>query len=150
MSDLKGFDDIKKRLATLPAKIEKNILRSAVRQGAQTVRKAANVTGGASSLEIGSSRTTERRYKAVAAGVRFKKEKFYLMFVDETGAAPHEIKPGKKGALANVDEGFFTLKAVQHPGIPEFNEVSKTLEEKEGEIIEGVRKQIEKRLDKEI
>jgi hypothetical protein len=99
-------------------------------------------------LEIGSSRTTERKYKAVAAGVRFKKEKFYLMFVDETGAKQHEIKPGKKGALVNRDEGFFSLKAVTHPGLPEFNEVSKALEENQDKIIDSVRVQIEKRLDK--
>ena len=72
------------------------------------------------------------------------------MWVDETGAKPHEIKPGKKGALANLDEGFFTLKAVQHPGIPEFNEVSKLLEERQMEIIESVRRQIEKRLDQQL
>lgn len=116
MSDLvhvKGLSELQKFLDQLPAKVEKNVLRGALRAGANVVRADAvgriHSRSGvlAKSLKVG----TKSRGSKVTAAVRTKV--FYAKWV-EYGTKPHVIKASDGGALA-IGGGYY--KAVNHPGI---------------------------------
>lgn len=109
---VKGLRELDRVLQEVPIKLERNVLRGALRAGAGPIRDAAranihHVSGElAKSLKIG----TRARGGVVTASVRTRL--FYAPFV-EFGTQPHEIRPKNRAALA---VGGLFLESVQHPG----------------------------------
>lgn len=112
-----GLAALQKFLDTLPVKMERSIMRSALRAGANVVRAAAQtnvpVDSGAlrASLDASKALTTSTRGGVVTAKVRTKV--FYAKFI-EYGTRPHTITARDGGAL-RFGGGFY--KSVDHPGI---------------------------------
>lgn len=108
-----GLSDLQKVLNELPAKLEANILRSALREGAkvvyaETVHRAPAKSGAlVASLKIGT------RLRRGVATAYVKTNIFYARFI-EYGAAAHEIKPKNHKSLFIA--GLFR-EVVEHPGI---------------------------------
>lgn len=123
--NVKGLSDLAKALDTLPAKIQNNLMRGALRAGAKLVMAEAQHTAafadrtGAlrASLRIGTKLTKTGVMANVSAG-KGKKGKdgkkataaFYARFI-EYGTKPHEIRAKKGGLLA------IGVSHVHHPGI---------------------------------
>lgn len=109
---IKGFKELDGFLQTLPAKMEKNVLRGGLRAGMNAVLPVArqNVHSVSGALAASLKIRTDGRGGRVTAKVYTKV--FYAKFV-EYGTKPHVIK-AKDGALA-FGGGFAT--EVNHPGI---------------------------------
>jgi HK97 gp10 family phage protein len=108
----RGLSDLQAFLDKLPAKIERNVVRGALRAGANVVKPIAqanihDVSGHlAASLKV----TTQSRGGRVTASVYTRE--FYAHFV-EYGTGPHRIAAYRAGAL--VINGRL-VKSVEHPG----------------------------------
>jgi HK97 gp10 family phage protein len=133
---VKGLSELNRFLQQLPAKLEQNVMRGALRRGARVIMLEAKrlapvgptsmenmrLYGGYSgalrdSIRITSTRLHEGRVIAtVAAGGETKRgaDVYYAHFV-EFGTAAHTIKAPKGGALEFAG-GWYT--SVQHPGTP--------------------------------
>jgi HK97 gp10 family phage protein len=141
---VKGLDQLQKLLDTLPAKIERNILRSALRQGAKVVQTQAiaNVPKQSGELRDSLKIGTRARGGIVTASVRTKV--FYGKFV-EFGTAAHNIS-SKKGWLSF---GGIFAKSVAHPGAKPHPFLRPALDATASAAVVAVGEQIKKRLTKE-
>ncbi len=156
MADLvnvKGLSDLQGLLDKLPAKIEQNILRGALRQGANVIKAEAqsqlasaghNKTG---QLSKGLKVATRSKGGVVTATVSAKGKHGYVARWIEYGTAAHTI------AAKNGKELFFAgsfVKSVRHPGIinpkPFFRPA---MDGKAGDAVIAVGEAIKKRLTKE-
>lgn len=121
--NVKGLADLQAALDSLPAKIEANIMRAAVRAGAKVIAKAAQAAVPdrrgvlRDSVRFGAKvdRVGGKIVGYVRAGGRGKKSKktaFYARMV-EFGTAAHLIaaRPGKHLAIGG---GYYQV--VHHPG----------------------------------
>jgi HK97 gp10 family phage protein len=115
MADLKhvkGLAQLESFLLELPAKIERNILRGALRAGARLIQKQAQANVSrrsgktAASIKVG----TRAEGGRVIAYVRVKDHKGAWL---EYGTRPHAIKPKNRKALAI---GGNVVEQVSHPG----------------------------------
>ena len=135
---VKGLADLQKFLYQLPAKLEQNILRGALRAGAKLVLEAAkqnaasivgdpsetnkkryNLYAGALRDSIRISTRIDKRKKQVVASVKAggKSKKtgadvFYAHIIEFTGARPHSVKKG-----ASLRSGKYQYKESMHPGM---------------------------------
>lgn len=170
----KGGAELQKLLNTLPAKIERNIMRSALRQGANIIKQAAqenirNVSGDlAKSVRI----SVKARGGKVAASVKAGDEKAFYPHMVEFGTAKHFIKVSdearytrktrkgrKKVSVGTINKmvargslvinGNFVGASVIHPGAAPHPFMRPAADEKTGEAIQAVVTQIRKRLTKE-
>lgn len=109
---VKGLRELQAFLDTLPAKIEKNIMRTAMRAGAKVVKDAAvqNVPVKSGALRKSLKVSTKARGATVSASVRTRV--FHAHFI-EFGTAAHVIS-GKNGGWLRFGGGF--AKSVYHPG----------------------------------
>ena len=110
--NIKGMAELSKLLKELPEKVQRNVVRSALRAGAKPILEEAKanapVDSGAlrDSLEI----ATSGKGGVPTATVRTKL--FYARFI-EYGTAPHAI-PALSGSALTVDDKL--LDHVYHPG----------------------------------
>jgi HK97 gp10 family phage protein len=108
---VKGLSELQKLLDTLPAKVEANILRGALRAGMKPVleearENAARDTGEmADGLKVG----TKKKGVQVVASIAAKGPHGFLAPFVEFGTAGHTI-PGP------LVIGGVTIRAVDHPG----------------------------------
>lgn len=131
---IKGLSDLQKALDTLPAKIEQNVMRGALRAGAKLIQgearqlvpigapsaRNAAIYGGRRGLLQESIRIKTRARqgtvtsKVVAGGkVKGGGDAYYGFMVEKTGAKPHIIKARKGGKLSF---GGGVHSSVAHPG----------------------------------
>jgi HK97 gp10 family phage protein len=133
---VKGLDELQKFLDTFPDKLQKNIMRGALRAGARTIMKQAKdnvpvgppsstnkkIYGGYAGALRDSIRVASRRNKgnqvmvSVVAGGKVKKtgaNVFYAHII-EYGAASHTITA--KG-MKSISFGGMFFQTVQHPGM---------------------------------
>lgn len=119
MSDLihvRGLAELQKLLDTLPAKLEKNVLRGSLRAGMNTVKPLAqagvhSVSGVlAKGLKVG---TNTKGGRVTATLKATGKHAFIGHMLEFTGAVPHMILPKIKKALEIGGKAFV---AVHHPG----------------------------------
>lgn len=109
-----GLDELNRYLQELPVKMERNVLRGALRQAANVIKPVAaanihNVSGElAKSLKV---RTGSKGGKVTA---HVYTRVFYAPLVEYKGAAPHTIKPKNKRALVINGQVF---RWAQHPGM---------------------------------
>jgi len=115
---VKGLSELRKALQELPDKIEKNILRGALRAGANAMKKAAQDKVPVHSGALRDSIRVKSYSKKNAAGrlhmniVAGDKKAYYAHMV-EFGTAAHFIKPKSRKSL------FFAglaREVVDHPG----------------------------------
>ena len=165
--NIRGGRELQEFLNTLPAKVEKNILRSALGAGAREMAKeireralvgppsskGARLYGG----YAGALRDSVKVYTKVAkggkivAGIRVggKNKKgadvFYAHII-EFGSRPHLIKAKRGGALFIAGS---LIKEVMHPGTRPQPFVRPAFDAKATEAIAAVAAQIRKRLTKE-
>lgn len=143
--NIKGGRELDAFLQTLPVKVEKNIMRSALRAGVRVIADEAKrnvpvVTGETrKSLKVG---TSAKRGK-VKAYVRSNLQKAIWI---EFGTAAHVINHKAKEALAF---GGTVTESVQHPGAKAKPYMRPALDAKANVAIVAVGEQVKRRLTKE-
>lgn len=170
--NIRGGRELQKFLNTLPANIEKNIMRSALGAGARVVAKeirarapvgppsdeGARIYGGYAGALRDSVRVTTkvRRDGKIVAGVRVGgkgksgADVFYAHMV-EFGTRPHTIKARPGGALS-FGGGSRTagpIVEVMHPGTRPQPFVRPAFDAVTSSAVSAVAEQIRKRLTKE-
>lgn len=113
--NVKGLSELQAFLDQLPAKMEANIMRAAMRQGANVVLAEAktNVPTKTGLLRDGLKVSTSSRRGVVTAKVKARGKHAYLARFVEYGTAAHFIKP--KNAKSLFIAGLFS-NGVDHPG----------------------------------
>jgi HK97 gp10 family phage protein len=110
---VKGLSDLQRFLDELPAKVERNALRGALRAGANVIKPVAqanihSISGAtAKSLKV----RTDARGGRVTASVYTRY--FVGRLLEYTGAKPHRITPAIAKAISI---GGHAYSAVNHPG----------------------------------
>jgi len=171
LTKFKGGKELQDFLNTLPAKIERNIMRSALGQGANVIAKdaKARVPVDRGGLKKSIRVSTRSRRGQVTATV--KTDVFTANFV-EFGTAPHfikvseEAKPKKmtrrgrrKVSTGTINKmvksgslvigGDFVGQSVSHPGAKPSPFMRPAIDSKASEALVAVGNQIRKRLTKE-
>ena len=108
---VKGLSDLQKFLDTLPVKMERNVLRGAMRAGANVVKPVAQAKINSRSGELARSLKVRSSARGGKVTAMVYTRVFYAKFV-EYGTKAHRIEAGE-GALA-VGTGF--APSVEHPG----------------------------------
>lgn len=111
---VKGLADLNKFLQQLPAKMEQNVLRSALRAGANVVKEEAkaNVPVDSGVLRDGLKVSTNSRRGRVTANVKATGKHAFIAPWIEYGTAAHKIASKGKGLFFG---GLFA-RSVEHPG----------------------------------
>lgn len=150
-TEVKGLADLQRALDSLPAKIEANIMRAAIRAGAKVIAQAAaanvhSVSGTlAESVRFG-ARPNAKEGKVVGyvrAGGKGKKGKasaFYAHMV-EHGTAAHVIRARKPNRMLAVG-----VAKVQHPGSKKKPFLRPAMDVHHQAALEAMREVIRKRL----
>ena len=147
MSDqvIKGGKELDAFLKTLAPKVEKNIMRAALRSGAAVFREEAKakapVDSGAlvKSIKVSTSTKKGRITAKLKVGGKLAP---HAMLV-EYGTKPHKIAPKGAGGLLI---GGKVVGAVDHPGAKPHPFVRPTFDAKSTPAIEAVGKKIRERL----
>ena len=115
---IKGLAELQAVLNTLPAKLERNIMRAALRQGANVIMRQAreNITA-IDAVDTGIMRkgirvSTEAKGGTVIAKVRATGKHAHIANWIEYGVEPHSIKKGAKAKSGT------NPSANPHPGFP--------------------------------
>jgi HK97 gp10 family phage protein len=159
---ISGLADLQKMLDELPAKIEANIMRGALRQGANIYRDRAraNAPVGKSgklkkSIKV---KTTLRKGKAISQIVAGGGDAWYAKFVEfgtasfyegngRTVGAPYKIAPKKTKAIkfGDVYSAYATLEGTKPTGF-----MRKAFDGGTAEVIDDVAAYIRMRIGREI
>ena len=120
--DILGGKALAKQLSELPLKIERNIMRAALRAGAAVVAAEARLNVPVDSAELKStirtSSNSKRGMVEANAVVGSRKKGWYATFV-EFGTAPHVIKAGKNAtrlSFRTKDGQWISASEVNHTG----------------------------------
>lgn len=145
---VKGFNELQKFLDELPAKMEANIMRAAMRAGANVIlqQARANVPAKTGLLRAGLRVYTSRRRGVVKANVRAGGKHAYIGKFVEYGTAAHLIKP--KTAKSLFIAGLMRDGA-QHPGAAPKPFMRPALDTAANAALEAVAEAIKKRLNKQ-
>lgn len=145
---VKGFNELQKFLDQLPAKMEANIMRGAMRAGANVIlqQARANVPAKTGLLRAGLKVSTSRRRGVVKATVRAGGKHAYIGKFVEYGNAAHFIKP--KNAKSLFIAGIMRNGA-NHPGAAPKPFLRPALDTQSGAALVAVGEAIKKRLNKQ-
>lgn len=118
MSDethVKGLADLQKFMDELTPKMERNVMRGALRAGMKEVLPVAksNIHSVSGQLAAGLKLRTSARGGVVTASIKTGGPHGYLGDMVEYGTAAHVIVPRAAGAL---DIGGAVVKSAEHPG----------------------------------
>jgi len=159
---VQGLSDLQKMLDELPAKIEVNIMRGALRQGANVYRDRARANAPVGktgrlkkSIKV---KTTLRKGKAISQIVAGGGDAFYAKFVEfgtasfyegngRTVGAPYKIEPKNKKALKFGE--VFSASAV-HEGVRPTGFMRRAFDGGTSEVIEEVAAYVRMRIGREI
>jgi len=115
-----GLAELQQLLDTLPAKMEANVMRGALRAGMMPVLEAAqknlHASGAAKTYELMAGLKVTARIKGGTVQSRLRatgKHAFVAHWLEFTGAKPHDIKPKRRKSLFIA--GIFG-EIVHHPG----------------------------------
>lgn len=116
-----GLADLQKALDQLPVKIERNIMRGAMRAGSKVMAEEAKQQVPVDSGDLRNSIkvTTRARRGQVSATVRAGDKKAFYAHMVEFGTAAHLIpKPSRKKSSERIALFFGgkVVSKVQHPG----------------------------------
>lgn len=146
---ISGLAELDKLLKSLPAKIEGNIMRGAVRAGAKVMESRAKQLVPVDNGDLRNSikvTTRSRRGKVTALVKAGDKKAFYAGMV-EFGTARHFIKPKNRKSL------FFAGMArevVDHPGSKPTPFMRPALDNSQQEAVNAAAAYIRARLAKEV
>jgi HK97 gp10 family phage protein len=145
--NIKGGKEIFELLQTLPAKLEQNIMRGAVRAGAKVILDEAkqNVPEQSGDLKASGRVTTNSKKGRGTASVKFGNKKVYYTRFIEFGVAAHTIT-SKTGYLSFLGNAY---KSVEHPGLQPKAFLRPAFDSKQKEAIEAIGVHIGKRLNKQ-
>jgi len=153
MSSVTGLRELNAMLQSLPLKLEKNVLRQALRAGANVVKAEAqqqlashgNVDTGILSKGLRVSTSVKRG--TVTASVKAKGEHGYIAhWIEFTGAAAHVIAGKNNGALAFAGGVY---RSINHPGFKPKAFMRPALDGKAQQALIAVGEAIRARLTKE-
>lgn len=135
-------------LQQLPAKVEQNIMRSALRAGGNVFKKEAKTKIPVDEGDLLASARVSTRAKKGRVTVSFKigGKKAPHAHLVEFGTRPHKIAPKRAGGLlinGNV------VGAIEHPGAKPHPIMRPTFDRKSGEAIAAVGNQVRRRLTNE-
>jgi HK97 gp10 family phage protein len=159
--NISGGKQLAEFLNQLPLKIEKNIMRSALRAGASVIAKEAKLNApvktGNLKKSIRTGSNTKKGYVEayIAAGGKksksnkLKKGAFYAQFI-EYGTATHFIKPKNKKKLSFIakDGNLVNTLSVNHPGTQAKPFMRPALDSKGTQAVSAVTAKIRARLTK--
>ncbi len=148
--NITGGEALAKALRELPVKIEKNILRSAMRAGARVI---ANEAKGNVPVEDGDLKrsirvsTNTRKGEVTAKAVAGGKKVYYAHFV-EFGTVGHIIsaKSGSVLRFTTRDGKYHERTSVNHPGARAKPFLRPALDSKAQQAVRAVAKQIAAKL----
>lgn len=145
MSDLthvKGLDALQKFLDTLPAKMERNVMRGALRAGMKLVQEEAKANVGVISGELrdGLKVSTSAKGGVVMSRLRATGKHGFVARWVEFGTVAHTIK-----ANALAFRGRFA-KSVEHPGAKQKPFMRPALDNKAQEAVIAAGNYIKNRL----
>ncbi|MCA3254933.1 MAG: HK97 gp10 family phage protein [Alphaproteobacteria bacterium] len=144
----KGGPELERFLSTLPVRLQKNVLRSGMRAGANVAKKAAQETLGSQANETGQLRkglkvSTRVVKTEVIARLRATGEHAYIAHWIEFGVQPHSVARG-----ADISRGKKQHIGPFHPGFPGIGFMRRSLDENVAQIVGAVGEQISLRLSK--
>lgn len=163
---IKGLSELQKVLSTLPEKLEKNVMRAAMREGAMVIMREAKANvpvatpnlenqvryGGYSGALRDSIRVSTRLKggkvtASVKAGGKTKRgaDVYYAKWV-EYGTAAHEIVPAK---ARSIFFGGKAMKSVDHPGSAPRPFMRPAMDNRATEALQAFADGIRKRLTKQ-
>lgn len=142
---VKGFDELDRYLEQLPVKLQKNIMRGAMRAGGVVVANEAKATVSVASglLRDGIKVSTGAKGTVVHAKVKVTGKHAFLARWVEYGTAAHYILP--KNAKVIFFGGIFAEK-IQHPGASARPFMRPALDRKAMEAVMAVGQTIRRRL----
>lgn len=147
MSDLHitGMADLQKLLDTLPAKLEANVMRGALRAGMKPVQADAKAHAAVASglLRDGLKISARIRNGKVTASLKATGKHAYLARWIEYGTAAHKISAKKGGALAI---GGRVYRTAGHPGAKAHPFMRPALDARAQDAIVAAGEYIKKRL----
>jgi HK97 gp10 family phage protein len=150
MSDqnVTGLRELNAFLQVLPVKIEKNILRSALRAGGNVIKNEAraNVPVAEGALKKSVRVTTSSNGGVVKATVKAGGKKAPHAHLVEFGTRPHKILPKNAAALAIAGA---VVSSVDHPGARPNPFMRPALDSKHTEAVAAIAEQTRKRLTAE-
>lgn len=147
-SNISGGLKLDAFMQQLPLKTEKNILRSALRAGANVFKEAvkANIPVVEGDLKRSARVTTKTKKGTIYAYLKIGGRKAPHAHLLEFGTRPHKINPKGAGGL-KIGAQF--VGAVNHPGAKPHPFARNAFDEKPRQAIAAVAAQIRKRLTKE-
>ncbi len=147
-TSITGGRQLDELLRTLSVKVEKNILRSALRAGANEFKAAvkANIPVVEGALKASVRVTTKTKRGTIYAYLKSGGRKAPHAHLVEFGTRPHRIAPKGAGGL-RIGSAF--VGAVDHPGAKPHPFARTAFDEKPQQAIAAVAAQIRKRLTKE-
>lgn len=145
---IRGGRELAQFLMQLPAKVEKNIMRSALRAGAGVFREEIKEQIPVVSGDLRRSVRVSTRSKGgtVTAYVRIGNKKAWYAQMVEFGTRPHKITPERAKALRVAG---YIVSDVDHPGATARPVVRPAFDSKSGEAIAAVAAQVRRRLTNE-
>lgn len=149
MTDLvhvKGLSDLQKLLDELPVKLEKNVMRGALRAGMNIVKPEAqqNIHSVSGELARGLKVSTNAKRGVVTAKLKATgPHAFIAHMLEFTGASAHTIMPSVKKALAI---GGASVASVEHPGFRPKPFMRPALDARAGDAVVTVGNYVKQRL----
>lgn len=142
-----GGAELDALLQTLPAKMHKNINRTALRAGAKVYldELQTRIPEDSGELKKSARITTRAKGATVSASVKVGNAKAWYAHLVEFGTRPHAIK-ASEGAMRF---GGTITRAVDHPGTRPRPFMRPTADEKLGEAVSAVKAKIKERLTKQ-
>jgi HK97 gp10 family phage protein len=143
---VKGLDDLKALLDTVTPKIQRNIMRSALRAGAKVIAaeaKSIAPRGATGSLQKSISVSTRAAGGKITANAR------------ATDPVAHLVEYGTKAHLIRARNGFLTIggygfgKVVEHPGAKPRPFMRPALDARAQDAVVAAGEQLKARLTKE-
>lgn len=144
---VKGLSELQAFLSSLPAKVEKNIMRSALRQGANVLKDEAKKNLSANgNIDTGKLRdgirvSTNYKRGVVSATVKAKGTHGYIGHWIEYGVAAHSLKKGAKRK-----SGKYQDQGRKHHGITPHPFMRPALDTKAQQALLAVGNQIKAKL----
>lgn len=158
---IEGLSDLQKMLDELPAKIEANIMRGALRQGANIFRDRARAAAPVNSGKLKKSikvKASLKKGKAISQVVAGGGDVWYAKFIEfgtasfyegngRTVGAPYKIAKSKKKAMKFGD---VYADNIIHEGVKPNAFMRKAFDAGETEVIDNVAAYIRMRIGREI
>lgn len=148
-TNISGLAELNELLQTLPAKIEANVLRAALRAGQKPILDAAreNINDRTGALSKSLRIKTQNKKGAISATLVAGSKKAYYAHMVEFGTAQHFIKPKNRKSL------FFAGLAravVDHPGAAASPFMRPAWDASQTAALEAFRAYVASRLPKEL